>query len=146
MIVSLPILTQDCTHSMVIEQTPLMGGLEHSVQQRGAWAGKFPTQSPPSCENIIAHPLRMLCLKYWLLIFLYTGPLTARRKILCLNSRVQVESLRALEVRKSYGRVTQSAYRLKAISIKKVKTTECCRHVKHGHWQRILDERYLHLK
>ena len=36
---------------------PLMGGLLHSVQRGGAWAGCGPAQSPPRCiPNVIAHP------------------------------------------------------------------------------------------
>jgi len=34
---------------------PLMGGLLHLVQQRGAWAGPQPTQAPPCLPNVTAH-------------------------------------------------------------------------------------------
>jgi len=43
---------------------PLMGGLLHSVQRGGDWAGPQPTQSPPHCTKCNSPPINGQCINH----------------------------------------------------------------------------------
>ena len=43
---------------------PLMGGLLHLVQRRGAWAGCDPAQSPPRCTKCNSPPRNGQCTNF----------------------------------------------------------------------------------
>ena len=60
------------SNNMKLVHWPLMAGLLHLVQQRGAWAGWSPTQSLLAVPNVTAHPLTASVL---ITVLLYNGPL-----------------------------------------------------------------------
>jgi len=51
---------------------PLMGGLLHLVQRKGAWAGCGPAQSSPPCAKCNSSPINGQCTAT---VLLYDGPL-----------------------------------------------------------------------
>jgi len=49
------------SNNMTLVHWPLMGGLLHLVQRRGAWAGQQPAKAPRRCTKCNSPPINGQC-------------------------------------------------------------------------------------